>query len=100
MPAVEGECAGLRADGKVAQGSAVAGADLRHGVRESVGGIVTGDRSVGALRQAITEMYSRQEDRAAVRKYAEQFSWDETTRGQIELFERLTAESYEARGRI
>lgn len=69
-------------------------------VHEPVGGIVTGDRSVGALRQAITEMYSRQEDRAAVRKYAEQFSWDETTRGQIELFERLTAESYEARGRI
>jgi teichuronic acid biosynthesis glycosyltransferase TuaC len=26
------------------------------------------------------------EDRAATRRYAEGFSWDDTTRGQLELF--------------
>ena len=66
-------------------------------VHDPVAGIVTGDRSVGALRQALTDLFSRQEDRAAVRKYAEQFSWDETTAGQIELFESLVAGANEAR---
>ncbi len=41
------------------------------------------------VADAVQRLRERAPDRAAVRRYAEQFSWDFTTRGQIELFEKI-----------
>jgi glycosyltransferase involved in cell wall biosynthesis len=38
---------------------------------------------------AVRELFRKPRDRAATRRYAEGFSWDATTRGQLELFSRL-----------
>jgi glycosyltransferase involved in cell wall biosynthesis len=39
-----------------------------------------------ALATAIRELLADPPSRAATRAYAERFSWDETTRGQLRLF--------------
>jgi len=49
-------------------------------------GVVVNDRSVDAVVQAINKLFSRKTDRSAVRSYAEKFSWDDTTHGQLKLF--------------
>jgi glycosyltransferase involved in cell wall biosynthesis len=56
-------------------------------------GRLAADRSSDALAQAIVALHRELPQRADVRAYAEQFSWAETTRGQLELFERITRES-------
>jgi teichuronic acid biosynthesis glycosyltransferase TuaC len=43
-------------------------------------------RTPAALAEAVIRLLQRKTDRAAVRAYAEQFSWDTTTRGQLKLF--------------
>jgi glycosyltransferase involved in cell wall biosynthesis len=48
-------------------------------------------RSPDALAAAVTELLADPPDRAATRAYAEGFSWDATTAGQIELFEQIIA---------
>lgn len=54
-------------------------------------GIVTGERSVDAFADAINKLFSRKIDRDATRNHAKNFNWDDTTQGQIELFNRITA---------
>ena len=51
-------------------------------------GVLMAERTAGALAGAVQRLFARYPDRAATRRYAEGFSWDETTRGQLQLFER------------
>jgi glycosyltransferase involved in cell wall biosynthesis len=46
-------------------------------------------RTVAALTDAIRGLLKSPPKRAETRRYAEQFSWEETTRGQLVLFERV-----------
>jgi teichuronic acid biosynthesis glycosyltransferase TuaC len=43
-----------------------------------------------AFAQAVRALLDNYSDRAAVRRYAEGFSWEATTKGQIELFRRIS----------
>lgn len=52
-------------------------------------GILARERSVDALTDAIRALLANYPDRSATRRYAERFSWDDTTRGQLELFQSI-----------
>ncbi len=49
-------------------------------------GLLLAERSVQAIVDGVGKLMASPPDRAATRRYAEGFSWDKTTRGQIELF--------------
>jgi teichuronic acid biosynthesis glycosyltransferase TuaC len=49
------------------------------------------DRTPDAIAATVRQVMARPEDRAATRRYAEGFSWDDTTRGQLELFRAIVA---------
>ena len=55
-------------------------------------GLLMAERTPGALAGAVRRLFAALPDRAATRRYAEGFSWDDTTRGQITLFRRILAE--------
>jgi len=60
-------------------------------------GVLMTERTPEALARAVTQLFMNYPDHAATRRYAEQFSWDDTTRGQIDLFRRiLSARSHSA----
>ncbi|RMD90416.1 MAG: glycosyltransferase family 4 protein [Alphaproteobacteria bacterium] len=61
-------------------------------VREAVAGEIVAERTGAALAAAARRVLDRGASRAAVRAYAEAFSWDETSRGQMQLFERIVKE--------
>jgi teichuronic acid biosynthesis glycosyltransferase TuaC len=62
-------------------------------VREAVAGRLVGDRSGPALAAALAEVLRSPPERAAVRRYAEGFSWQATSQAQLSLFRRLAAAS-------
>jgi glycosyltransferase involved in cell wall biosynthesis len=49
-------------------------------------GLLMHERTPAAIAHAVTALRTRPPNRLATRRYAEQFSWDATTRGQVELF--------------
>jgi glycosyltransferase involved in cell wall biosynthesis len=49
------------------------------------------ERTPEACAAAVGRVRARMIDRAATRAYAEKFSWDDTTRGQLELFRAILA---------
>jgi glycosyltransferase involved in cell wall biosynthesis len=51
-------------------------------------GCLMRERSAAALIEAFRELQARMPHRQAVRRYAENFSWEATTQGQIDLFRR------------
>ncbi|MBK1695228.1 glycosyl transferase family 1 [Chromatium weissei] len=55
-------------------------------VQSPIAGRIIRERTVTALIKGIQSLNSDYPDRAAVRKYAEQFDWEMTTQGQIALF--------------
>jgi len=55
------------------------------------GGIVVKERSAPALARAVRELFARPPERAATRRFAEQFGWGATTRGQLQLFRQVLA---------
>ncbi|MGF1606914.1 MAG: glycosyltransferase family 4 protein [Rhodothalassiaceae bacterium] len=55
-------------------------------VREAVAGEVVEDRTAAALCAAAGRVLARRADPAAVRAYAEAYSWDATSQGQQQLF--------------
>ncbi len=55
-------------------------------ITSPIAGELVDARTPVALAEAITRLLQRKTDRAAVRVYAEQFSWDATTQGQLKLF--------------
>jgi glycosyltransferase involved in cell wall biosynthesis len=52
-------------------------------------GLLIGERSAEAVAEGLARLLAAPPNRAATRTYAEQFSWDATTQGQLRLFERL-----------
>ncbi len=64
-------------------------------VASRAAGVLISDRNPGAIACAVRNLLATPPVRAETRAYAERFSWDETTRGQLELFrsivERRTA---------
>ena len=54
-------------------------------------GILMDERNAASVAKAIHQLRTGSVDRAATRRYAERFSWDATTRGQLELFGRVLA---------
>lgn len=55
-------------------------------------GVLVEERSARALAQAVRQLRALSPDRGAVRRYAEQFSWDDTARANKALF--LAAAQY------
>ena len=53
------------------------------------GGVLTKDRSVNAIVDAVKLLQDKNYDRQKVRKYAEKFSWQATSDAQYELFKKL-----------
>lgn len=55
-------------------------------VADSAAGILLDERSSDCLVAAVRTLQRDYPDRAATRRYAEAFDWDETTTGQLRLF--------------
>ncbi|MES1981082.1 MAG: glycosyltransferase family 4 protein [Pseudomonadota bacterium] len=51
-------------------------------------GVLTLDRSSAAMAEGVTRLFANYPDRARTRLYAEKFSWDDTTQGQLAIFRR------------
>jgi glycosyltransferase involved in cell wall biosynthesis len=62
-------------------------------VRTPEAGRLVRERTATAVATAVRELLHDRRDRQATRRYAERFSWDETTRGQIEIFSQVIARS-------
>lgn len=58
-------------------------------ITDEIAGELFFPRETSALVAAVRKVLDRQCDRAQVRRYAEAFSWDETTRAQLALFENI-----------
>jgi glycosyltransferase involved in cell wall biosynthesis len=58
-------------------------------VAASEAGVVMAERTPEAVAASVKQLFARRPDRADTRRYAEKFSWEETTRGQLQLFERV-----------
>jgi glycosyltransferase involved in cell wall biosynthesis len=58
-------------------------------VRSPAAGLITAHNTAEAIVMAARALLAQGPNRAATRAYAEQFSWDETTAGQIALFGRV-----------
>ena len=58
-------------------------------VSEPEAGVLMAERTPEAIAEAVQRLFARDPDREATRRYAEKFSWEETTRGQLQLFERV-----------
>jgi teichuronic acid biosynthesis glycosyltransferase TuaC len=54
-------------------------------------GLLMAERSAAGVADAVRALRAAYPDRAATRRYAERFSWDDTTAGQITLFTRILA---------
>lgn len=52
-------------------------------------GVLMEDRTPEALAAAVKCLFAAPPDRADTRRYAEQFSWDATTQGQLDLFHEI-----------
>ncbi len=60
-------------------------------VQSAEAGLIAGDNSAAGLAAAIKTWESAPHDRALTRHYAEGFSWETTTAGQLSLFKRVIA---------
>jgi glycosyltransferase involved in cell wall biosynthesis len=54
-------------------------------------GAVVKERSAPALARAVRELFARPPERTATRRFAEQFGWGATTKGQLQLFRQVLA---------
>jgi hypothetical protein len=52
-------------------------------------GRLMAELSVDGIERAVADLLRAPPDPEATRSYAEQFSWDDTTSGQIAIFSRL-----------
>lgn len=57
------------------------------------GGIVLDERSAAAVARAVRSLFANAPDRASTRRHAEQFGWDATSKGQLQLFRQILAAS-------
>jgi glycosyltransferase involved in cell wall biosynthesis len=58
-------------------------------VASTEAGLVVSERTAEALAGGLRQLFSSIPDRAATRRYAEQFSWAATTKGQLDLFRQI-----------
>jgi glycosyltransferase involved in cell wall biosynthesis len=56
-------------------------------VASSAAGVLMAERTPRALADSVNALRARYPDRSATRRYAEGFSWDDTTSGQIRVFQ-------------
>ncbi|HEY8099319.1 MAG TPA: glycosyltransferase family 4 protein [Burkholderiaceae bacterium] len=56
-------------------------------------GVLMPERTPQGLTDAVNALRAHYPDHNATRRYAEQFSWDDTTQGQIDLFEKIIGEN-------
>jgi teichuronic acid biosynthesis glycosyltransferase TuaC len=49
--------------------------------------VLMAERTPQGVADAVNALRANYPDRAATRRYAERFSWDDTTAGQISLFQ-------------
>jgi len=54
-------------------------------------GVLMGERSYQGVADAVNALRAHYPDRGATRRYAERFSWDDTTNGQLHLFDKVLA---------
>jgi teichuronic acid biosynthesis glycosyltransferase TuaC len=54
-------------------------------------GVLTRDRSAAGIAEGVNGLFAHYPSREATRRYAEKFGWDDTTRGQLEIFHRILA---------
>lgn len=54
-------------------------------------GILIEQRTADSIADAVRRLFAQLPDRARTRAYAEMFSWDAITEGQLELFRKVTA---------
>lgn len=57
-------------------------------------GVLMEDRTPEKLADAVIQLRRDYPDHAATRRYAERFSWDDTTSGQLELFSRILSRKH------
>lgn len=57
-------------------------------------GVLLSERTPAAIAAAVKELFRHPPDRASTRRYAEQFSWDATTQGQIRLFSEVLEKAH------
>ena len=62
-------------------------------VASADGGQLTVDRSAKAIVDAAKLLFDASPSREDTRRYAEDFSWDDTSRGQLEIFKRVVTAS-------
>jgi teichuronic acid biosynthesis glycosyltransferase TuaC len=60
-------------------------------VRTPAAGVITRENSPAGIVEGVRQLFATSASREATREYAEPFSWDETTAGQLELFRRVIA---------
>ena len=58
-------------------------------VRDSASGVLIKERSPGGIRDGIRELQGNYPERADTRRYAEQYSWEETSSKQWQLFKSI-----------
>lgn len=59
-------------------------------VKGQAAGLLVEDRSAAGFADGIARLRASAPDRAATRAYAEEFSWEATTAGQLDLFNRIS----------
>ncbi|MFT8245497.1 glycosyltransferase family 4 protein [Roseomonas sp. BN140053] len=65
----------------------------REAVTRPEAGLVLDATTPAAIAQGVRELLAAPPDRAATRRYAEAFGWDDTTAGQLALFRRVLGEA-------
>jgi teichuronic acid biosynthesis glycosyltransferase TuaC len=68
-------------------------------VQDRAAGVIV-ERSAQAIAQGVRQLAAGPADRAATRAYAERFSWDETTAGQLALFRRVVDDAKPSPGSL
>lgn len=58
-----------------------------------------GARTAAGVAEGVQTLFANLPERTATRAYAEQFNWDDTTRGQIDLFREILAARPSGRGK-
>jgi teichuronic acid biosynthesis glycosyltransferase TuaC len=61
-------------------------------VRSPAAGVITRENSADGIVEGVRRLFASLPSRGATRAYAEPFSWDETTAGQLALFRKVTEE--------
>jgi glycosyltransferase involved in cell wall biosynthesis len=64
---------------------------MREVVQSTDGGVLIDEHTPEALGSGIRKILDQPPGRDCTRRYAEAFSWDATSDGQIEIFDRIAA---------